>query len=239
MGHDAIVLEQACKTYPGGVLALDRLDLRVARGEWIAVMGPSGSGKSTLFHLVSGLDRPTSGRAEVLGVEPAALGPDACARFRREHIGVVFQEFHLIPYLPAVENVMLAQYYHSVVDRSQALAALERVGLAYRSGHRPAQLSVGERQRVCIARALINEPELVLADEPTANLDEENERIVLGIFERLHAGGTTLVVATHDREVAVRAERTIRLKHGRLASPPPSGRRVPVFEPETSGKEAS
>jgi len=202
----------------GRVAALDGVSLAVEEGEWLVVMGPSGSGKTTLLNVLAGLDRPSAGRVAVAGAELAALAPRELARFRRETVGLVFQEFHLIPYLTALENVMLAQYVHSLTDRGEAAGALARVGLADRLEHLPSQLSGGEKQRVCVARALINHPRLILADEPTGNLDEDNERQVLEIFTDLHGRGQTLVVATHNPAIAALADRVVRLEHGRLAA---------------------
>jgi putative ABC transport system ATP-binding protein len=205
--------------YPG-VAALDGLTLEVARGEYVAVQGPSGSGKSTLLNLLAGLDRPTSGTLRVCGQDLLALGPSALNVFRRENIGLIFQQHHLIPYLTALENVMLAQYYHSMVDVAEARAALAAVGLEERCGHLPYQLSGGEQQRVCVARALINDPPLLLADEPTGNLDRHNRDRLLELFAELRGRGKTLVVVTHDPYVAAQASRRIYLDHGRLGAPP-------------------
>ena len=216
--------------YEGGVRALDGLDFSVSCGEWLAIMGPSGSGKSTLLNLLGCLDTPSEGRLTIDGVEVSGLRGRELTRFRRETIGLVFQQFHLVPYLSALENVMLAQYFHSLADQDEARAALTHVGLAERLRHLPSQLSGGEQQRVCIARALINDPRLVLADEPTGNLDKANESIVLALFQKLHAEGRTLVVVTHDPEVAALADRVITLDHGRAADEPRlggSGRGLP------------
>ena len=217
MADPAIELSDITREYPGGVRALSGVSLRIEPGEWVALMGPSGSGKTTLLNLLDGLDRPTTGRVLVHGVDLGRLDPDEAATFRRENIGLIFQHFHLIPYLTAVENVMLAQYYHSLTDRTGALKALESVNLAERAHHLPSQLSGGEQQRVCIARALINDPRIILADEPTGNLDEENEVKVIEIFERLHRLGKTFIVATHDSDFARRASRMVRLRHGQVA----------------------
>jgi putative ABC transport system ATP-binding protein len=180
---------------PGGMIrALDDFSLNVAPGEWIAVMGPSGSGKSTLVNLIGCLDHPTSGEIWLDGENVAGLGNSELNRVRAEKIGFVFQQFHLIPYLSALENVMLAQYFHSMTDEQEALDALTRVGLKDRANHLPAQLSGGEQQRVCIARALINDPKIILADEPTGNLDAMNEEIVIGLLRDLHAQGRTIVM---------------------------------------------
>lgn len=203
----------------GNVIALDQIDLEVKRGEWIAIMGPSGSGKTTLLNILSCLDAPTDGNYILDGEDTAALTEPERAVVRREKIGLIFQQFHLIPYLSALENVMLAQYYHSLTDKEEARSALERVGLGSRVDHLPSQLSGGEQQRVCIARALINEPAILLADEPTGNLDEQNEKVVLELLETLHKEGTTLLLVTHNQEMAACAQRVVRLQHGRMANP--------------------
>ncbi len=179
-------------------------------------MGPSGSGKSTLLNLVGGLDRPTAGKIIVAGEDLAALPPKQLAVFRREKVGFVFQQFYLVPYLTALENVMLAQYFHSMTDEQEAAEALKRVGLGDRLQHLPAELSGGEQQRVCLARALINHPRLILADEPTGNLDAENERIVLELLADLHREGHTIIVVTHARHIGERAQKIVKLNHGRL-----------------------
>jgi putative ABC transport system ATP-binding protein len=201
----------------GAVRALDRVDLEIRRGEWLAVMGPSGSGKSTMVNLLGALDRPTGGRIVVDGIDITALEERERARFRREKVGIIFQQFHLFPYLDALENVMIAQHYHSVSDAGEAREALERVGLSDRAHHLPAELSGGEQQRVCVARALVNQPSLILADEPTGNLDAENEDRVLKLLRDLHAEGHTLVTVTHAARVGFLADRRVELNHGRLA----------------------
>ena len=210
---------QATKEYVGGTRALDGVSLDILQGEWVAIMGPSGSGKTTLLNLLSCLDRPTSGTVRIDGADVTRLAANQMAQFRREKVGLVFQQFHLVPYLTAQENVMLAQYFHSMPDAEEARHALEEVGLGARLHHLPSQLSGGEQQRVCIARALINQPQVILADEPTGNLDEANEEIVLDLFRKMHAQGHTLVVVTHDPTVGAMADRTIRLEHGRLIEP--------------------
>jgi putative ABC transport system ATP-binding protein len=188
----------------------------VHAGEWVALMGPSGSGKTTLINILGGLDTLTAGRVVVDGVDLSKLTESELVRYRAEKVGFVFQQFHLVPYLTALENVMLAQYFHSVTDERQAEEALKRVGLGDRLTHLPAQLSGGEQQRVAIARALINQPKLILADEPTGNLDEANEEIVLKIFRELHDAGHTLLMVTHDPDIARQADRRIELAHGHL-----------------------
>jgi putative ABC transport system ATP-binding protein len=213
---DLLEIRDVSKIY-GDVKALQHIDLNVKRGEWIAVMGPSGSGKTTLMNIIGCMDKPTNGVVLLDGLDIAKESAKSLTAIRRERIGLIFQQFHLIGYLTALENVMVAQYYHSMPDEAEALAALERVGLGGRAKHLPSQLSGGEQQRVCIARALINYPMLILADEPTGNLDEANEAIVIDILKRLHDEGSTIIVVTHDPEVAEDAERTIVLEHGRIA----------------------
>ena len=200
----------------GTVTALDDVNIAVARGEFVAIMGSSGSGKTTLMNILSCLDTPTEGKVLLNGTDAAALDEEARRAFRARTIGLVFQQFHLLPYLTACENVMLAQYYHSVTDKAAALAALERVGLTHRSDHLPKQLSGGEQQRVCIARALINESEILFADEPTGNLDAENEQTVLRIFAELHAQNRTIVMVTHNPDLGAKTDRIIRLQHGKI-----------------------
>src|SRR5579863_5516382 len=218
-----IKLKNVSRVYPakaeanGGVIrALDDFCLNVDPGEWIAIMGPSGSGKSTLVNLIGCLDRPTSGEIWLDGEDVANISPSELNRVRAEKIGFVFQQFHLIPYLTALENVMLAQYFHSMTDEQEALEALQRVGLKERAHHVPSQLSGGEQQRVCIARALINDPKILLADEPTGNLDAVNEEIVLRLLRDFHRQGRTIVMVTHDPTVARLADRRIELHHGHI-----------------------
>jgi putative ABC transport system ATP-binding protein len=215
VGPAQVVIEALTKTY-GSLRAVDALSFRIERGEWVALMGPSGSGKTTLINILGGLDTLTSGRVIVDDVDLAKRTENQLVRYRAEKIGFVFQQFHLVPYLTALENVMLAQYFHSVTDEAQAAQALHRVGLGDRLTHLPAQLSGGEQQRVAIARALINQPKLILADEPTGNLDEANEAIVLEIFRELHSSGHTILMVTHDPDIARQADRRIELAHGRL-----------------------
>ena len=209
-------LKSISKIY-GDLHALDNVSLMVEKGEWVAIMGPSGSGKSTMMNIIGCMDKPTKGEVLLDGVDISKESSKRLTDIRRDKIGLIFQQFHMVNYLTAVENVMVSQYYHSMPDEQEALEALGRVGLRERAHHLPSQLSGGEQQRVCVARALINHPELILADEPTGNLDEANENIVLDLFARLHAEGTTLIVVTHDPEVAEAAQRTIVLEHGKVA----------------------
>ncbi|MDR2339879.1 MAG: ABC transporter ATP-binding protein [Deltaproteobacteria bacterium] len=202
----------------GPLKALSDISLSIPKGQWLAIMGPSGSGKTTLMNIMGCLDTQSEGELTLDGMVLGKLGPEGLTAIRREAIGLIFQQFHLVGYLTALENVMVAQYYHSMVDESEALEALDRVGLAERADHLPSQLSGGEQQRVCIARALINHPKLILADEPTGNLDEANERMVMDILHKLHQAGSTIVVVTHAPEVAEHADRVIVLEHGRLIS---------------------
>jgi putative ABC transport system ATP-binding protein len=210
-----IAVDNLAKRF-GGVTALDGIDIAIGEGEFVSIMGPSGSGKTTLLNILSCLDTPTEGRYRLDGIDTSSLSDARQAVVRREKIGLVFQQFHLIPYLNAVENIMLAQHYHSMADRDEAMAVLDRVGLSRRWNHLPSQMSGGEQQRVCIARALVNEPAIILADEPTGNLDETNEGVVMGIFQQLHREGRTIVLITHNPKLGALTDRVIRLSHGRL-----------------------
>ncbi len=221
-GDGALVrLERATKVYRRGsaeVRALDAVDLAVHRGEWLAVTGPSGSGKSTLLHLVGLLDRPTAGRVLLDGRDTTALGDAEASRLRGRTIGIVFQDFHLLPEETALRNVMLPLLYAGTAGAvEKARAALESVGLGPRVDHRPAELSGGEQQRVAIARALVKDPLLVLADEPTGNLDSATGERILDLLAELHRKGITLVVVTHEPVVAARAGRRIEVRDGRIA----------------------
>ena len=198
----------------GEVKALQDINFAVFQGEWLAIMGPSGSGKSTLLNILSLMDEQSGGEYFLNGVNVSTLDEAAKIRIRREKIGLIFQQFHLIPYLNALENVMLAQFYHSSVDEEDARAVLEKVGLSHRLKHLPSELSGGEQQRLCIARALINDPELLLADEPTGNLDEANEKIVLELLRQLKNEGKTIVLITHNEMLGKEADKMMILRHG-------------------------
>ncbi|HXZ13901.1 MAG TPA: ATP-binding cassette domain-containing protein [Candidatus Sulfotelmatobacter sp.] len=213
----AVVQVEGLRKEYGNVRALDGVSFHVEEGEWIAIMGPSGSGKTTLINILGGLDTPTAGQAIVDGTDVARLNEAGLTRFRAEKIGFIFQQFHLVPYLTALENLMLAQYFHSTTDEAEAREALERVGLTDRVTHLPAQLSGGEQQRVAVARALINHPKLILADEPTGNLDEANEAMVIRLLQELHDEGHTILMVTHAPTIGGLADWRIELAHGKLA----------------------
>ena len=217
MDNREVLLEvkNVSKIY-GDLHALKDVSFTIRKGEWVAIMGSSGSGKSTIMNIIGCMDKPTMGEVILDGQDITKESQTSLTKIRREKIGLIFQQFHLIPYLTALENVMVAQYYHSIPDEQEALQALERVGLKDRAKHLPSQLSGGEQQRVCIARALINSPEIILADEPTGNLDEVNEKIVIDILTQLHKEGSTIIVVTHDLEVGDVAERKIILEYGKI-----------------------
>ena len=217
MDNREVLLEvkNVSKIY-GDLHALKEVNFQVRKGEWVAIMGSSGSGKSTIMNIIGCMDKPSIGEVILDGQDITKESQTSLTKIRREKIGLIFQQFHLIPYLTALENVMVAQYYHSIPDEQEALQALERVGLKDRAKHLPSQLSGGEQQRVCIARALINSPEIILADEPTGNLDEVNEKIVIEILKQLHKEGATIVVVTHDLDVGNVAERKIILEYGKI-----------------------
>lgn len=212
---EILKFNKICK-YFGEVKALDDISFSVECGQWLSIMGPSGSGKSTLVNILSLMDEASSGEYVLGDKDASGLNDEQILEFRRKKIGLVFQQFHLIPYLSALENVMLAQFYHSCTDLTQASKMLKKVGLEHRLNHLPSQLSGGEQQRVCIARALINEPDIIIADEPTGNLDEANEKIVLNLFQELQNEGKTLLLVTHNPELAKYANKIVYLKHGKL-----------------------
>lgn len=223
-GGPVIELQQVEKTYSTGsvmVRALQGVSLRIDRGEYVAIMGPSGSGKSTLMHILGCLDNPTGGRFLLAGEDVGDMDEVDLALVRNRHIGFVFQQFNLLPSLSAWRNVELPLTYAGVPReqrRRRAIAALERVGLGDRIAHRPGELSGGQQQRVAVARALVTDPALLLADEPTGNLDSAATEDALALFDELHAQGRTIVLITHEAEVAQRARRTVRVRDGRILS---------------------
>lgn len=201
------------------VPALRGVSLTILRGEFVSIMGPSGSGKSTLMNIIGCLDKPTRGRVILDGKDVTKLGDNALAEYRRKKIGFVFQQFNLIPRLTALENVALPMWFAGVEKKRRLLRAarlLRQVGLGERTGHKPTELSGGERQRVAIARALANDPELILADEPTGNLDSKSGDAVLDLLDELNRHGKTVVIVTHDLSYGRRAERMIKLRDGRI-----------------------
>ncbi|MBI4232860.1 MAG: ABC transporter ATP-binding protein [Chloroflexi bacterium] len=224
MARDTVIqLEDITRIYRAGsveVRALEGVSLSVPRGEMLAIMGPSGSGKSTLMNILGLLDRPTAGRYTLEGQEVSRLRETQLARLRNARIGFVFQTFNLLSRTSAVANVELPLVYAGVWRRRRrrAMEMLERVGLAQRAKHRPNELSGGEQQRVAIARALVNTPSILMADEPTGNLDSRTGAEILRLFEELQAEGITVLLVSHDPEVAARADRIVRLRDGRLVA---------------------
>jgi putative ABC transport system ATP-binding protein len=208
------------KTYKSGALevpVLHGIDMRVMRGEYVAIMGPSGSGKSTLMNIIGCLDRPTSGTYRLEGEDVSRLDDNALAALRLRKLGFVFQGFNLLARTDALKNVGLPLFYAGVGSRERArraMAVLEEVGLSDRARHRPSELSGGQQQRVAIARALINDPAVLLADEPTGNLDTKTSADIMAVFDQLHAGGRTIIMVTHDENIARNARRIIRLIDG-------------------------
>jgi putative ABC transport system ATP-binding protein len=231
--HAVLRLDEVRKTYRSGTLeveALRGISLSIQQGEYVAVMGPSGSGKSTLMHILGCLDVPTSGGYRIAGEPVGDMDEVRLAEVRNRRIGFVFQQFNLLPSLSALRNVELPLIYAGVRphERHQrALTALGKVGLADRVEHRPGELSGGQQQRVAVARALVTEPDLVLADEPTGNLDSTSSADVLSLFQELHQAGRTIVLITHEAEVASAAQRVVQIRDGRLVSPTPTPVSVP------------
>jgi len=223
---DAVVTRELAKTYDTGrnkVRALAGVDLRVRKGEFVTISGPSGSGKSTLLHIIGGLDTPTSGRVEVLGDDLVEMGPDQLAEFRRDTVGFVFQFFNLIPSLTAGQNVAVPRMFGPGDPMGRARELMERVGLADRFDHRPSELSGGEMQRTAVARALMNDPPIILADEPTGNLDSSTGEEILSLFRELNREGKTVMIVTHEAAVAGVSHRRLEIVDGLIG---PKGPRV-------------
>ncbi len=210
-----VELKGICKSY-GDVQILKGISFDLYKGEWTNIMGPSGSGKTTLLNIMSCLDRASEGILEINGTDVSDMSKQELAHFRRETVGLIFQQYHLVPYLTALENVMLAQHFHSVTDEQDATEALKKVGLGHRLNNIPGRMSGGEQQRVAIARALINKPSILLADEPTGNLDQNNSELILDLFKNLRQQGNTIIMVTHSAQTGTLGDRLIKLQDGNI-----------------------
>ncbi len=218
-GHKQIIsARDLVMDYDARTRALDHLTLDIKEGEWVTVMGASGSGKTTLLNILGCLDRPTGGNVLMNDVDITKLKANELTRFRRENMGFIFQQFHLVPYLTALENVMLSQYFFhgKIQDEVDAVKVLERVGLGHRLDHVPSHLSGGEQQRVAVARALVNEPNIIMADEPTGNLDQANGKVILDLLKDLHKDGHTIMLITHEPSIGEMGDRIVHLVDGKI-----------------------
>lgn len=217
-GKQIICAQDLVMDYDTRTRALDHLTLVIKEGEWVTVMGASGSGKTTLLNILGCLDRPTGGNVLMNDVDITKLKTNELTRFRRENMGFIFQQFHLVPYLTALENVMLSQYFFQgkIQNEGVAVKALERVGLGHRLGHVPSHLSGGEQQRVAVARALVNEPDIIMADEPTGNLDQANGKVILDLLKGLHKEGHTIMLITHEPSIGEMGDRIVHLVDGKI-----------------------
>lgn len=216
MTESFIQTNNLLKVYDGSTLALDNVNIKIDQGDWTSLIGPSGSGKTTLLNMISCLDKPTEGSIVINKKIVTDLNQVQLTQFRRENIGLIFQKHYLIPYLTALENVMIAMYYHSTVDENQVIDSLTKVGLEHRLDHKPSKLSGGEQQRVCIARALINNPKILVADEPTGNLDQKNGQIVLDLIHSLHQEGHTILLVTHNIDIAKQGNHIMQIIDGKI-----------------------
>ncbi|MFW3145928.1 MAG: ABC transporter ATP-binding protein [Thermoplasmatota archaeon] len=215
-GEFIVEVKDLVKIYPDETKALNGIDIKIRDREWTFIMGPSGSGKTTLLNMISCLDKPTGGSIKVFNEDLTEKSERELAIFRRNNLGMIFQQYHLIPYLTALENVEIAQYFHSLVDRESARSVLGQLGLSTRLDHVPSKLSGGEQQRVSIARALINEPRIILADEPTGNLDKKNGLSIMEILKELNSKGMTIIFVTHNHELTSWGDRVITLEDGKI-----------------------
>ncbi|MHA1978727.1 MAG: ABC transporter ATP-binding protein [Candidatus Hodarchaeales archaeon] len=218
MSKTLIALEELSKVYDDYTTALNHINLNINEGEWMSIIGPSGSGKTTLLNMISCLDKPTTGSIKIDGTQVSNLDHSVLTRFRRENIGLIFQQHYLIPYLTALENVMLPMYFNNVVKEKRALQILNRVGLGHRLHSIPAKLSGGEQQRICIARSMINNPRILIADEPTGNLDQKNGEMVLDLIKELHEEGNTILLVTHNLEIAKKGDNIVEIIDGKISS---------------------
>jgi putative ABC transport system ATP-binding protein len=213
-----IQTQNISKIYDGFTQALDNINISINEGDWTTLIGPSGSGKTTLLNMVGCLDKPTKGSVIINGTTVTELDQVRQTRFRRGNIGLIFQQHYLIPYLTALENVLIAMYYQSAVDEPYAIKALAKVGLEDRLDNKPSKLSGGEQQRVCIARALINDPKILIADEPTGNLDQKNGQIVMDLIHKLHGEGHTILLVTHNMDIAKQGNRILQIIDGKVSN---------------------